>query len=95
MRHLTIAADIRRHVAEEQYDEAQGLLSAFARAVTEECVHARDEVAFASAREFLQRTVVDLRARRAHLNTELSGLQRSRPYLTRNAEASHSVDCTG
>jgi hypothetical protein len=94
MRHIEIADRIRSLVAAEDFDQAAALLPEYARAVTEECVTAQDEVAFISARDFVRRTVGEVRARRAHMQVKLTDMQRQRPFLaTRTPQ--HELDVSG
>lgn len=94
MRHPEIAAQLRRLIHEEQFDEAETLIPQYVRAVTDECVTAADESSFGSAREFLRQTIVELRARRAHMAQQLQQSERARPYLVA-VSRKHEVDMVG
>ena len=90
MRHVTIAEGIREAVGAEEYDRAEALIAEYTRAVADS-----DAAAVAGAQEFVQATLVHLRAQRAHMVAQLRDLQVARPYLTPDSAPAGSVDCTG
>ena len=92
MSQQTIAAEIRRSLAEDDYGRAETLLPEYARAVTQQCA-GMEEVG--AARQFIQETIVHVRARRAHMLAQLKDVQVARPYLTPECTPTRLVDCSG
>lgn len=94
MRHPDLAAEIRRAVAEDRYEDAEALLPEYTRAVTEECISRGDQANFEAARVFLRATLISLRSRRAHLALRLHEVMTERPYVVARPKR-HDVDMTG
>jgi hypothetical protein len=92
--HHKLAGEIHRLIREEQYGEAQELLTPFAQAVITACNESWQEKEFLEAKQFLQSAVVAVKSRQAHYLSELADLGRERAY-TGIHEPKANLDCLG
>jgi hypothetical protein len=90
MKYDELASRIRSLIVEEQFEDALGLLPAYAEAVTKEAL-ANEE--FSRARDFLTAACKSVKSRRAHYIAQIGSLAGNRAYCSLASISSPSPSC--